>query len=163
MPRLALIWVLMLIFVGTHISPELCQMSQKAIKHTQWYVQTVQNAERDTSEAPLLTRLMRDLRNRNQGKGPKNRKKNFEKFLKIMWPLQRLLFHEQVGVWSTRHSLYHECAQFWAGWKVESGQSYATNFTTFSLWNLSAKFSRLERSNRTRYDIKQSSDDVIIL
>jgi len=52
---------------GTHISPELCQMSQRAIKHTQWYIQTVQNSERDTSEAPLITRLMRDLRNRNQG------------------------------------------------------------------------------------------------
>merc|ERR1719259_1144165 len=51
---------------GTHISPELCQMSQRAIKHTQWYIQTVQNSERDTSEAPLITRLMRDLRNRNQ-------------------------------------------------------------------------------------------------
>ena len=43
-------------------------MSQRAIKHTQWYIQTVQNSERDTSEAPLITRLMRDLRNRNQGK-----------------------------------------------------------------------------------------------
>lgn len=42
-------------------------MSQRAIKHTQWYIQTVQNSERDTSEAPLITRLMRDLRNRNQG------------------------------------------------------------------------------------------------
>jgi len=57
-----IIWLL-----GTHISPELCQMSQRAIKHTQWYIQTVQNSERDTSEAPLITRLMRDLRNRNQG------------------------------------------------------------------------------------------------
>lgn len=52
---------------GTHISPELCQMSQKAIKHTQWYVQTVQNSDRDTTEAPMITRLMRDLRNRHQG------------------------------------------------------------------------------------------------
>ena len=41
-------------------------MSQKAIKHTQWYVQTVQNSDRDTTEAPMITRLMRDLRNRNQ-------------------------------------------------------------------------------------------------
>lgn len=52
---------------GTHIPAELCQMAQRAIKHTQWYVQTVQNSERDTTEAPLLSRLMRDLRNRNQG------------------------------------------------------------------------------------------------
>ena len=43
-------------------------MSQKAIKHTQWYVQTVQNSDRDTSEAPMITRLMRDLRNRNQAR-----------------------------------------------------------------------------------------------
>ena len=42
-------------------------MSQKAIKHTQWYVQTVQNSDRDTTEAPMMTRLMRDLRNRHQG------------------------------------------------------------------------------------------------
>lgn len=52
---------------GTHISPELCQLAQRAIKHTQWYSSTVQGIDKDTEHAPLLTRIFRDLRERFPG------------------------------------------------------------------------------------------------
>merc|ERR1712048_1204900 len=52
---------------GTHISPELCQLAQRAIKHTQWYSSTVQEPNQDNKHAPLVTRLFRDMRERFQG------------------------------------------------------------------------------------------------
>jgi len=52
---------------GTHISPELCQLAQRAIKHTQWYSTTVQNPEQDVADAPFITRIFRDMRTRYEG------------------------------------------------------------------------------------------------
>lgn len=52
---------------GTHISPELCQLAQRAIKHTQWYSTTVQNPEAGVTEAPMVTRIFRDMRERFPG------------------------------------------------------------------------------------------------
>lgn len=52
---------------GTHISPELCQLAQRAIKHTQWYSSTVQDPSQDVVDAPLITRLFRDMRERFPG------------------------------------------------------------------------------------------------
>ena len=68
---------------GTHISPELCQLAQRAIKvclstflkllfkelfqHTQWYSTTVQNPDQDVQDAPFITRIFRDMRTRYEG------------------------------------------------------------------------------------------------
>jgi len=52
---------------GNHISPELCQLAQRAIKHTQWYSSTVQEPNQENKSAPLVTRLFRDMRERFQG------------------------------------------------------------------------------------------------
>lgn len=52
---------------GTHISPELCQLAQRAIKHTQWYASTVQDSDTDTSDAPFVTRVFRDMIQRYPG------------------------------------------------------------------------------------------------
>ncbi|CBY41403.1 unnamed protein product [Oikopleura dioica] len=52
---------------GTHISPEFCQLAQRAIKHTQWYSSTIQCVPPQESHAPLLTRIFRDMRQRFAG------------------------------------------------------------------------------------------------
>jgi len=52
---------------GTHISPEFCQLAQRAIKHTQWYSSTIQCVPPQESHAPLLTRVFRDMRQRFSG------------------------------------------------------------------------------------------------
>ena len=157
-------------WLGTHISPELCQMSQKAIKHTQWYVQTVQNSDRDTTEAPMITRLMRDLRNRNQAWilefllnwtfFYKTVQYRTFSFLYKSWnslSKQGLLLYEQMGLWFARHTLDYESPQFRTSGQTEPSQSNATNNTATCIGYISTKLGWFEWSYWTRLVINDTN------